>query len=224
MCIFKRCHEYCSRFSFLIKWTLWILESVGMNRKITNRLYFWPLQFSFSNKQWFESKFMSEPWYLKSNLQTRCGQWSPWISLRIRTAKPRPALSVQRRIQRDSRGSITLNPFDSKFHFRWKFWINVVNFGYHIYPICSHTLLLTLYLTLAMMNKLICHAHLKLSASQITWSSFWYKFTYLVTNSVEHDQLASEVANWSDLHCLQRHGISGFSRTRVKKQAHFTTC
>ena len=33
-----------------------------------------------------------------------------------------------------------------------------------------------------------------------------------MANSADPDQLAS-----SDLHCLQRQGISGFSRTRVKK-------
>ena len=37
---------------------------------------------------------------------------------------------------------------------------------------------------------------------------------YLIANSADPDQLAS-----SDLHCLQRQGISGFSRTRVKKPA-----
>ena len=33
-----------------------------------------------------------------------------------------------------------------------------------------------------------------------------------MANSADPDQLASE----EDLHCLQRQGISGFSRTRVK--------
>ena len=35
-----------------------------------------------------------------------------------------------------------------------------------------------------------------------------------MANSADPDQLASEAD--LDLHCLQRHGISGFSRTRVK--------
>ena len=45
-----------------------------------------------------------------------------------------------------------------------------------------------------------------------------YIFTYLMTNSVDPDQLASSEANLTDLdlHCLQRQGISRFSRTRVK--------
>ena len=33
-----------------------------------------------------------------------------------------------------------------------------------------------------------------------------------MANNVDPDQLASDL----DLHCLQRQGISGFSRTRVK--------
>ena len=39
----------------------------------------------------------------------------------------------------------------------------------------------------------------------------WYKFTYLMTNSVETDQLASDLG----LHCLQKQGIFRFSRTRI---------
>ena len=38
-----------------------------------------------------------------------------------------------------------------------------------------------------------------------------------MTNSADPDQLAySESTSDLDLHCLQRQGISGFSRTRVK--------
>ena len=39
-----------------------------------------------------------------------------------------------------------------------------------------------------------------------------YKFTYLMAYSADLDQLASEDL---DLHCLQRQGISGFSRTGI---------
>ena len=39
---------------------------------------------------------------------------------------------------------------------------------------------------------------------------------YLMTNSADPDQLASKKPTDLDLHCLQRQGISGFSRTRVK--------
>ena len=41
--------------------------------------------------------------------------------------------------------------------------------------------------------------------------------TNLMTNNVDPDQLASSEAKFSDLelHCLQRQGISGFSRIRV---------
>ena len=38
-----------------------------------------------------------------------------------------------------------------------------------------------------------------------------YKFTFLMANSADSDQLASDL----DLHCLQRQDISRFSRTRV---------
>ena len=34
-----------------------------------------------------------------------------------------------------------------------------------------------------------------------------------MTNSADPDQLATDL----DLHCLQRQGITGFSRTRVKE-------
>ena len=52
-------------------------------------------------------------------------------------------------------------------------------------------------LTLVMLNRLRCHAHFKFPANQITWSCFWYKSTYLMTNSIDPDQLASSEANWS---------------------------
>ena len=39
-----------------------------------------------------------------------------------------------------------------------------------------------------------------------------YRLTYFMTNSTDPDQLASEEL---DLQCLQRQGISGFSRTSV---------
>ena len=37
-----------------------------------------------------------------------------------------------------------------------------------------------------------------------------------MANSADPDQLASQKPTDLDLHCLQRPGISGFSRTRVK--------
>ena len=46
----------------------------------------------------------------------------------------------------------------------------------------------------------------------------WYKFTDWMTNSADPDQLASKPTDL-DLHCLQRQGISGFSRTRVKYES-----
>ena len=57
-------------------------------------------------------------------------------------------------------------------------------------------------LTLAMLNKLRCHTLVPI----IGQSDYLYKFTYLMTNSADPDL---------DVNCLQRQGISRFSRTRV---------
>ena len=43
-----------------------------------------------------------------------------------------------------------------------------------------------------------------------------YKFTCLMANSADQDLLKKPTD--LDLHCLQRQGISGFSRTRVNKK------
>ena len=37
-----------------------------------------------------------------------------------------------------------------------------------------------------------------------------------MANSADSDQLASKKPTDLDIHCLQRQGISGYSRTRVK--------
>ena len=42
-------------------------------------------------------------------------------------------------------------PFDAKFHFHWKFCINMVNLGYRIYPTYSHPLLFT-YTSIQLVN------------------------------------------------------------------------
>ena len=42
-----------------------------------------------------------------------------------------------------------------------------------------------------------------------------------MANSADPDQLASKKPTDLDLHCLQRQGIYGFSRTRVKIQSLF---
>ena len=41
------------------------------------------------------------------------------------------------------------------------------------------------------------------------------KFSYLMANSADPDQLAFQKPTDLDLHCLQRQDISGFSRTRA---------
>ena len=65
--------------------------------------------------------------------------------------------------------------------------------------------------TLVMLNKLRCHAHSKISANQITRS----RFHILNGNSADPDLLASKNSTDLDLNCLQREGISGFSRNGV---------
>ena len=61
------------------------------------------------------------------------------------------------------------------------------------------------FLTLVMLNKLRCHTHFYFSANQITNLDCCYKFMYLMANSTDPDQLASDL----DLHCLQRQGYPG---------------
>ena len=55
----------------------------------------------------------------------------------------------------------------------------------------------TIMLTLVMLNKLRCHAHFWSSAVRSLDLDCCYKFTYLMANSADSDQLASEEANWS---------------------------
>ena len=54
----------------------------------------------------------------------------------------------QGRFQREVRGVPTEPPFDSKFHFRAKFWINLINLGYRIHPKYLHPVFFTLYSSL----------------------------------------------------------------------------
>ena len=74
--------------------------------------------------------------------------------------------------------------------------------------------LYTAVLTLVLLNKL-SHTLLKFSANQIIWSRLLNKLTFLMANSVDPDQLASQKPTDRDLHCLQRQGLPGLSRTRV---------
>ena len=73
-----------------------------------------------------------------------------------------------------------------------------------------------LLLTLVLLNKLWCHAHFWFSANQITW--FWILILIHIqwqTVQIQISWLLQKPTDL-DLHCLQRRGISGFSRTRVK--------
>ena len=60
---------------------------------------------------------------------------------------------------------------------------------------CQAKQKLDLCLTLAMLNKVSCHANFKLPIILFN-PDCWYKFTYLMTNCADPVQLASE-ANWS---------------------------
>ena len=66
--------------------------------------------------------------------------------------------------------------------------------------------------------KLRCHTH-SFQPIKILDPEYWYKFTSLMTNSADSDQLASEEACWSGSTHLQRQGISGVSMTRLNFQA-----
>ena len=66
-------------------------------------------------------------------------------------------------------------------------------------------------LTLVLLNKLRCHAHFKFQPVSLLDLDCCYKFTYLMANNADPDQLAD-----LDLHCLQRLVLYWFIRTRVK--------
>ena len=69
------------------------------------------------------------------------------------------------------------------------------------------------YFTLVMLHKLKKPHPLPIfSQSDYFLQSCCYKFTYLRTNSADPNQKLTDL----DLHCLQRQGIFGYSRTRVK--------
>ena len=68
-----------------------------------------------------------------------------------------------------------------------------------------------IFLTYAMLNKIRCHAHLRLLDP-----GCGYKFTNWMTNSADSDQLASEELTDLYLHSLQKQGMSAHSRTGVK--------
>ena len=74
-------------------------------------------------------------------------------------------------------------------------------------------------LTLVLLNKLRCQATSNFQPVRLLDPDCCYKFAYLMANSADPDQLASSEANLSVSTLFAKHGISGFSRTRVKKNA-----
>ena len=72
-------------------------------------------------------------------------------------------------------------------------------------------------LTLVMPNKLRYNAHFSFSADLLD-TICWYKFKYWMTNSADPAQKPTDL----ELYCLQRQGISGFSRLMVTIPRNYT--
>ena len=62
-----------------------------------------------------------------------------------------------------------------------------------------------------------CHATPNFKPIRLLDSGCWYNFTCLVANSIDPDQLASSEANISGSTLFAKEGVSGFSRTKIKK-------
>ena len=74
-------------------------------------------------------------------------------------------------------------------------------------------------LTFVLVNKLRCHAYFKYSASQITFvlgPVCWYMVTYLMANSADPDQLASEEAKWSGSTLFAKTGFKPVQQDKGK--------
>ena len=97
----------------------------------------------------------------------------------------------------------------------WRLCSLTVSLPGHLYIIFRHFKHRVVeQLTLVMLNNLRCHAHF-FPANQITWSGFLIKFTYLMTNNADPDQLA--FSNWSGSILFAKTGKVVFSERRVKK-------
>ena len=66
-----------------------------------------------------------------------------------------------------------------------------------------------------MLNKLRCHTHFLFSAIQITWCRLLIQIHILNDKQCRSKSVGLKPTDL-DLHCFQRQGISGFSRTRIK--------
>ena len=63
-----------------------------------------------------------------------------------------------------------------------------------------------------MLNKLRYHRPFQISSQTDYLIGVFDKFTYLMTNSADPDQLASQKPTDLDLHCLLRHGMTCSTR------------
>ena len=68
-------------------------------------------------------------------------------------------------------------------------------------------------LTLVMLNKLRCYAHFSFSTNQFTWLGLMQ--IQILNGKQCRSRSVGFWRTYLDLHCLQRQGISGLSRTRV---------
>ena len=72
-------------------------------------------------------------------------------------------------------------------------------------------------LTLVMLNKLRCYPTSNFQPIRLLDLCCWYKLTFLITNSADPDQLASEEANWSGSTLFAKAVyISRLSRIRLR--------
>ena len=70
-------------------------------------------------------------------------------------------------------------------------------------------------LTLVLLNKLGYNAHFYFQPIRLLDLDFWLKFTYLMTNSADPDQLASSEDNWSGATLFAKTGHVVFSKRKV---------
>ena len=76
-------------------------------------------------------------------------------------------------------------------------------------------------LTPVMLNKLRCHAHFYFQSIRLLDPGCWYKFTYLMANSADPDQLASSEANWSGSILFAKAEYIRSIRCHIRCHTHF---
>ena len=77
--------------------------------------------------------------------------------------------------------------------------------------------LIRLHLTLVMLNRLRCHTQFKFSANPITLSRLMIQ-SHIINDSADDAAADLKKPIDLDLHYFQMQGMSGLSRTRVKRK------